>query len=64
MSLFAVPMCLLFFVGVFAGYVLVLHREQRRFPWLKFVLWTLVALSIIGATGWIVAVKYNYLSTF
>jgi sec-independent protein translocase protein TatC len=49
MSLFAVPMCLLFFVGVFAGYILVLHREQQRFPWLKFVLSTLAALLIAGA---------------
>ena len=60
MSLFAVPMCLLFFVGVFAGYLLVLHREQQRFPWMKFVLWSLVALGILGAVGWVVAAKYHY----
>jgi sec-independent protein translocase protein TatC len=35
MAFFAVPMCLLFFVGLFAGYVLNLHREQHRFPWRK-----------------------------
>jgi len=60
MSLFAVPMCLLFFVGVFAGYVLVLHREQRRFPWRKAGLWILVALLILGGAGWIIAAKYHY----
>jgi sec-independent protein translocase protein TatC len=60
MSLFAVPMCLLFFVGVFAGYVLTLHREQQRFPWMKFVLWTLVALLILAAAGWIIAAKYHH----
>ena len=60
MSLFAVPTCLLFFVGVFAGYVLVLHREQRKFPWIKFALWTLVTLLILGAAGWIIAAKYHY----
>ena len=60
MSLFAVPMCLLFFVGVLAGYVLTLHREQRRFPWMKAALWILVALLILGAAGWIVAAKYHY----
>jgi sec-independent protein translocase protein TatC len=58
MSLFAVPMCLLFFVGVFAGYLLVLHRDQQRFPWMRFVLWTLAALLILAA-GWIIAVKYH-----
>jgi sec-independent protein translocase protein TatC len=59
MSLFAVPMCLLFFVGVFAGYVLVLHREQRRFPWMKAALWVAAALLILGA-AWIVAARYHY----
>lgn len=60
MSLFAVPMCLLFFVGVFAGYILVLHREQQRFPWLKFALWTLAALLILAAAWWIIAAKYHW----
>jgi sec-independent protein translocase protein TatC len=32
-----VPMCALYFVGVFASYALVLRREQRRFPWKKLV---------------------------
>jgi len=60
MSLFAVPMCLLFFVGVFAGYLLVLHREQRRFPWKKAVLSAAIALLILSALAWIGAVKYHY----
>jgi len=60
MSLFAVPMCLLFFVGVFGGYILVLHREQQRFPWMRFVLWTLGALLILGAAAWIMTAKYHY----
>jgi sec-independent protein translocase protein TatC len=33
LMLFATPMCLLFYVGIFAGYLLVLRRENRRFPW-------------------------------
>ena len=41
MLLFALPMCLLFYVGVFAGYLLVLKREGRRFPWVK-------VLTIVG----------------
>ena len=60
MSLFAVPMCLLFFVGVFAGYLLVLQREQRRFPWMKAVLWIVIALLVLGAAAWIAAAKYHY----
>ena len=48
LMLFAVPMCLLFFLGVFAGYILTLHREQRRFPWKKVVTWTLAILLILA----------------
>ena len=32
LMLFAMPMCLLFYVGIFAGYLLVLHRENRQIP--------------------------------
>jgi Sec-independent protein secretion pathway component TatC len=32
MMLFAVPMCLLFYVGIFAGYLLVLHRREPEIP--------------------------------
>jgi sec-independent protein translocase protein TatC len=35
LMLFATPMCLLFYIGIFAGYLLVLHRENRSFPWKK-----------------------------
>jgi sec-independent protein translocase protein TatC len=35
LMLFATPMCLLFYLGIFAGYLLVLHRENRSFPWKK-----------------------------
>jgi len=42
LMLFATPMCLLFFVGIFASYLLVLSREGRRFPWRK-------TLTIAGA---------------
>ena len=38
LMLFAVPMCLLFFVGVFASYLLVLKREGKKFPWGKVLL--------------------------
>jgi sec-independent protein translocase protein TatC len=60
MSLFAVPMCLLFFVGVFAGYVLVLHRDQQRFPWMKAILLTLIALLILATASWAIAAKFDY----
>jgi sec-independent protein translocase protein TatC len=53
-------MCLLFFVGVFAGYLLVLHRENKRFPWGKVILWLLVALAILALAGWLMVVRYHF----
>jgi sec-independent protein translocase protein TatC len=49
MMLFALPMCMLFYVGIFAGYLLVLKRENRRFPWalaMKIVIPVLILLAI------------------
>src|SRR5580658_4844448 len=48
MMLFALPMILLYFLGVFAGYLLVLRREGRRFPW-KPVL--MIAIPVLAALG-------------
>jgi sec-independent protein translocase protein TatC len=60
LMLFAVPMCMLFFVGVFAGYLLVLHREKRKFPWAKVMPWLLVILVILALTTWVLVTKYHY----
>ena len=50
LMLFATPMCLLFYLGIFASYLLVLHRENRRFPWRKaLTVATVVLLLIAGA---------------
>jgi sec-independent protein translocase protein TatC len=48
LMLFAIPMCALYFVGVFASYLLVLKREGRRFPWKKALPIILIALVLIG----------------
>ncbi|MFB3777369.1 MAG: twin-arginine translocase subunit TatC [Bryobacteraceae bacterium] len=60
LMLFAVPMCGLFFVGVFASYLLVLHREKRRFPWGKVLYGLLVALVAIGGALYLAVTKYGY----
>jgi sec-independent protein translocase protein TatC len=60
LMLFAVPMCLLFFVGVFAGYLLVLHREKKRFPWLKVLPWLLALLVILALIGWVMVARYHF----
>jgi sec-independent protein translocase protein TatC len=50
-----VPMCALYFVGVFASYALVLHREQRRYPWKKVVGWSalIVGLGAFSVILWL-----------
>jgi|HubBroStandDraft_4_1064222.scaffolds.fasta_scaffold36446_2 sec-independent protein translocase protein TatC len=59
MLLFALPMCLLFYVGVFAGYLLVLKREGRRFPWLKVLTIVGFVLVIFGGLLYFAAVHYK-----
>lgn len=53
MMLFAVPMVLLFFVGVFVSYLLVLRREGKNFPW---GLVALICLGILLVLAGVVAV--------
>jgi sec-independent protein translocase protein TatC len=55
MMLFATPMCLLFFVGIFASYLLVLNREGRRFPWSRVLIPVLLVLILV-AGGLILAI--------
>lgn len=60
LMLFAVPMCALFFVGVFAGYLLVLHRDKKKFPWAKVMPWLLVILVILALVAWVMVARYHY----
>ena len=60
LMLFAAPMVLLFYIGVFAAYLLVLHRENRRFPWKVFSLVMLAVLLILAGGVWIAITKFGY----
>lgn len=60
LTIFAAPMVLLYFVGVFASYLLVLSREGKSFPWGK-VLFILAVLSASLAAGGYMAMQvYGY----
>jgi sec-independent protein translocase protein TatC len=48
LTLFAVPMILLYFLGVFVSYLLVLRREGRKFPWKIFLVWLVAMLAVVG----------------
>src|ERR1700733_1038000 len=60
LALFATPMIVLFYVGIFASYVLVLHREKRRFPWGAFFKWLGIAIVILAVATWLVSKYYGY----
>src|ERR1700676_3895449 len=49
LMLFAIPMCALYFVGVFFGYLLVLRREGKQFPWKPMLLILLGTLVLAAA---------------
>jgi sec-independent protein translocase protein TatC len=60
MMLFAVPMVLLFYVGIFASFVLTLNREGKRLPWAK-ILSIAAGVALIGAGLIYFAItKYGY----
>ena len=60
MMLFAVPMCMLFFLGIFASYLLVLRRDHRRFPWKAFLTWVGLAIGLISFCVLIAVVEFHY----
>lgn len=58
--LFAAPMILLFFVGVFASYILVLRRENRKFPWAPVLIAAGVAMLVIAGGVSLAITKYGF----
>jgi sec-independent protein translocase protein TatC len=60
LTLFATPMIILFYVGIFASYILVLRREKRRFPWGTFFKWTTMVLVALIVVSFLVAKYYGY----
>ena len=60
LTLFATPMIVLFYVGIFASYLLVLHRENRRFPWGTFFKWLGIVVLVLAMAAWAIARYYGY----
>ncbi|HWE52903.1 MAG TPA: twin-arginine translocase subunit TatC [Bryobacteraceae bacterium] len=60
LALFATPMIILFYVGIFASYILVLHRENRRFPWGTFFKWLGIVLVALAVLTVLMAKYYGY----
>jgi sec-independent protein translocase protein TatC len=60
MTLFALPMCILYYLGIFLGYLVVLRREGRQFPW-ENVLKITVLLLLLIAGGLYIAITRHAL---
>ena len=58
LMLFAIPMCLLYFVGVFAGLLLVMRREGRSVPW-RTIIWIAVIVVLIAAAITFAAIHFH-----
>jgi sec-independent protein translocase protein TatC len=58
LALFATPMIVLFYIGIFASYILVLHREKKRFPWSTFYKW--LGIGIVAAVIIMVLISRYY----
>ena len=60
LMLFSVPMVLLFFIGIFASYLLVLSRENKRFPWGLFLLAVGLPVLLIASGVYVAVTQYGY----
>jgi sec-independent protein translocase protein TatC len=56
LMLFAVPMCLLYFVGLFAGFLIVFRREGKRMPWKRILMIGIPLVVVLAAA--VLAFKY------
>lgn len=59
LALFATPMIILFYIGIFASYILVLSRENRRFPWGIFLKWLGIAIVVLALIALFAARYYG-----
>ena len=60
LMLFAVPMCALFYIGIFASYLLVLQREGRTLPWRTIWLVVLLVLLLLALALYLATTRFGY----
>jgi len=53
LMLFAVPMCLLYFVGLGAGFLIVFRREGKTIPWKRILMIVVPVIAVLGAVVFI-----------
>jgi len=60
MTLFALPMLVLYYLGVFLGYLVILHREGRRFPWYNVLKITVLLLLIVAGLAYLAVARFGF----
>jgi sec-independent protein translocase protein TatC len=60
LMLFSVPMVVLYFVGIFASYLLVLSRENKRFPWGTLLIAVLIPVALVAAGLYLAIARYGF----
>jgi sec-independent protein translocase protein TatC len=60
LMIFAVPMCALYFVGVFLGYLIVLKREGKKFPWRRVFLILGLVIVVLLIMAVVAIAHYHY----
>jgi sec-independent protein translocase protein TatC len=60
LMLFATPMVVLFYVGILASYLLVLNRENRKFPWKTVGTVVIAVLLLLAGFVYLAITKYGY----
>ena len=60
LTIFAAPMILLYFVGVFASYLLVLRREGQQFPWRRIAYVVMALAALTAATAVVFVLRFGY----
>jgi sec-independent protein translocase protein TatC len=60
LAVLTVPMILLYFLGVFASFLLVMRRENRKFPWRMFGYWLLAVIAALLIGIWSAVVVFEY----
>lgn len=60
LTIFAAPMVLLYFAGVFASYLLILKREGKRFPWRGISIGVLIFLALLAGSLYLALTRYGF----
>ena len=60
LMIFSVPMVFLYFVGVFASYLLELRRTDQSFPWASVLVIVLALAAVMGGLTFFAVTRYGY----